>query len=480
MNPPIVPVAAACAAVCLSVLSSCSERTKAEAADSDAPAKHVLLLSLDTLRADHTGFGGYAKDTTPFLDSLAARGVVFDDHRSNSNCTLPSHASMLTGLLPPSHGVRISMNVGETLHVLAPSVTTIAERYRDAGYRTTAVTSHAAWLNEAYGFDQGFDNFQTHWQMADETIEQYLELLDAEPDTRSFTFLHFFDIHSDGAGSNPRIAYKADPELIAKFAGDMPKGFMDSSVDPSMSGSVWLGSLEGEDALNEAERTFIEGLYDAGVAQLDRDLRGLFEGLEERGVLQDMMIVITSDHGEGFGEHGKYLHDGFHSEVSHVPLIIVPPARFGVAPHRVSARTQSTDLAPTLLELSRLEPIGETRSLADAVMFGGDPEDSQAMFLHRVLIGSDAEGDFLLVRDPKRPQFFDTKLDPTESTDFALDPAYRAAHDTRLRAALGLLDGMIDRGKLHFATIEADALRAATSSSLDEAAESELQDLGYL
>ena len=457
-------------------LTACS----GEAAAADAAPKHVLLISLDTLRADRTGFGGHSQPTTPFLDSLAARGVVFEDHNSNSNCTLPSHASMLTGLLPPSHGVRISTEVGESLHVLAPDVVTLAERFQEAGYATAAFTAHPVWLNEEYGFGQGFDHFETDWRLADETIESFLEHVDQNQAARSFTFLHFFDIHSDGEGDDAREIYKAGPEWIERFAGPAPEGFTGASADGSVAASEWLGtlgSIGGAPPLSDHVTSYLEGLYDAGLASLDAKLAALFDELEERDLLDETLVVITSDHGEGFGEHGTFLHGGYYAEISHVPLVIVPPARFGVAPHRVESRTQSTDLAPTLLELCRLAPVGETRSLADVVMFGEVPEDSQALFLETVLIGSDDAGDFRLIRRPSLPIFHDKELDPEEVIDFAQDPKYRKKHDKRLRTALGTLDEILDQSRSNFALIESGA---RSDRTLDASREAELRDLGYL
>jgi arylsulfatase A-like enzyme len=146
-----------------------------------------LLISLDTLRADHTGFGGYSKPTTPFLDSLAERAVVFDNHFANSNCTLPSHATMLTGLHYPSHGVKPT-GEGQAIRVIPQSVVTIAESFQEAGFATSAFTSHGAWLNKEHGFAQGFDHFVSRWCDADLTIKDYLAHIDAIVHTTEFEY----------------------------------------------------------------------------------------------------------------------------------------------------------------------------------------------------------------------------------------------------------------------------------------------------
>ena len=465
---PLVALVAALAAAC--------GEGPAPSAEATAPA-HVFLISIDTLRYDHVGFNGYEKPTTPFLDSLAERGVVFDDHYANSNCTLPSHASMLTGLLPPSHGVDITTKVGDPLRVLSPSIVTVAERFQEAGYATAAFTSHAAWLNEEYGFDQGFDHFETSWRQAPETFENFLALVDERPAERTFSFLHFFDVHSDEGQGDPRLIYEAPRELIEQFAGPIPEGFTGRSPDGARKASTWLATLKPDKPLPDAHRDFLVGTYDAGIAWFDRRLEGFFAQLDERGLLDNALVVITSDHGEAFGEHGTYLHSGWRSDTSHVPLLIVPPAGLEVTPHRVATRTQSTDLAPTLLELCLLDPVGETRSLTGAVLFEEPLEDSMALFQNNMLYGTDAEGDYLMIHNVKQPAFIDRTRDPMENVNLSADAAWMAQHQGRLQAAWETWKEIVDQGKANFELIKAGA---TTDAALDPEREAELKRLGYL
>jgi len=388
---------------------------------------------------------------------------------------------MLTGLLPPSHGVDITTQVGDPLKVLSPTIVTLAERYQEAGYATAAFTSHAAWLNEEYGFDQGFDHFETGWRMAPETIERYLALIDERAadggNERSFSFLHFFDVHSDEGDDDPRLCYDAHPDLLAKFAGPFPEGFTGTNDSGTRKASTWLATLRPEDPLPDAHREFLLGSYDAGIAELDERLEAFFGQLEERGMLEDALIVITSDHGEAFGEHGTYLHSGWRPDTSHVPLLIVPPASMGVEPHRVAARTQSADVAPTMLELSRLESIGETRSLADTVVFGEEPEDSQALFLSQVLYGTDPIGDFILINTAGRPGFVDRTTDPEASVNLGEDEAYLTEHRPRIAEAHQTLLQILTTGRMRYELIKDGA---TTDAALDPEREAELKRLGYL
>jgi len=415
------------------------------------PPRHVLLISLDTLRADATGFGGHDRPTTPFLDSLAERGVVFENHFANANCTLPSHATMLTGLHYPAHGVWPDEDPEAPIRVLPDSVVTVAERFQAGGYTTAAFTSHGAWLNEDYGFDQGFDHFLGRWADAEGVMRKYIGMLEAEgvPE-RSFTFLHFFDAHSDHSPDGPCLPYEASPELVAQFAGETPEGFTGCSRGPGLEGrcsSTFLDDVsEGKEVLPEEHLTYLRGLYDAGIRQLDDELRLLFGILEGKGLLDDTLIIVTSDHGESFFEHRTMLHDTHHDEVSRVPLFMVFPERFGVAPRRVQAITQSTDLAPTLLELCGLEPVGQLASLAGAITSGAEPEDGFVLFNGHIVIGSDEEGPYKYVhafgrRAPRA--FYDRSLDPQERNNLHTSAAFVEQNAARLAAVTERLETLL-------------------------------------
>jgi len=415
----------------------------------------VLLISLDTLRADHTGFGGYSKDTTPFLDSLAERGVVFDNHFSNSLCTLPSHATMLTGLHFPSHGVKPT-GEGEPITVLPHRAKTLAEKFQEAGYFTAGFTTHGAWLNELYGFDRGFDHFYSSWDGADSIIERYLDLLDEAPQGNSFTFLHFFDIHSDNAQEGPCLPYRSSGKLVKEFAGERPPDFTGCSSRPGREGvcaSNYLKDLSNKvEPLPEDHLVFLKGLYDAGIRWLDGRLQGLFEELEQRGMLEGTLIVITSDHGESFFEHEKMLHDTHHDEVARVPFLVVLPESSGVAPHRVEALTQSTQLSATILDLMGLDPIGQVDSLAPAIMLGEEPEDGLVLFQGHILIGTDEQGEFKFVKTGRNrvPVFYDRTQDPGELTDLLggdEGSVYKQENRERLTAIYARFNELIDECK---------------------------------
>lgn len=447
--------------------------------------QRVLLISLDTLRADHTGFGGYEKDTTPFLDSLAERGVIFENHFSNSNCTLPSHATMLTGLHFSSHGVRpVNDPLKEEIHVLPPAAITLAERFQEAGYSTSAFTSHGDWLNEEYGFDQGFDHFVSRWCDAETIMEDYLDLVDDQPNDSSFTFLHFFDIHSDNAQKGPCLPYKAAPKLVKEFAGEAPPGFTGCSTTEgreNQCSSKYLRDLSMKiEPLPDDHLEYIIGLYDAGIRDLDNRLRDFFAELEKRGQLDNTLIVITADHGESFFEHETMLHDTHHDEVAQVPLIMVLPESSGVEPRTISALTQSTDLAPTILDLMGLETIGQLPSLAPHIMLGTEPDDGLVLFQGHVLIGSDEQGEYKFIKTggKRSPIFFDREADPAEQHNLLAGEDYRNDERPRLLTIYKQLTDLMAECKEINALLEMSSEGGGAMMTPERI--QRLKDLGYL
>jgi arylsulfatase A-like enzyme len=272
-------------------------------------------VTVDTLRADRLGFAGHAAARTPVLDDLAARGVRFDTAIAAAPITLPSHATILTGLEPPHHGVR---NNG--IFSLPEDRTTLAERLAAAGYDTAAVVG-AFVLDSRYGLGQGFGSYDDEMvplegegapaliaqRPADRVTDAALAWLDRRVGTGPvFLWVHYFD---------PHIPYEPPPP----FGGST-----------------------------------LEERYDGEIAFVDLQLGRLLRGFEARGLLGRTLLVFTADHGEGLGEHGEQTHSFLlYDATMRVPLVFVPPgARRGA---RVSDRAAgSVDILPTVLDLLAL------------------------------------------------------------------------------------------------------------------------------
>jgi arylsulfatase A-like enzyme len=298
--------------------------------------RRVVLVSIDTLRADHLGLYGYSRPTSPTLDALASESTVFDDATSASPWTLPSHASLLTGLYPSRHGL-VSHE-----RYLPSSVETLAQRFSRAGYHTAAVVnSHN--LSPTFGLDRGFQQYRYVEEEADQRepstaiTDQAMDWLAGAGDSPMFLFLHYYDVHSD---------YVSLPKYEQAFLAPYD-GVADGTT------AQLVAHREGRIVLDPAKDAGnLIDRYDAGIRQMDDEIGRLLRFLDERGMSADTLLVLTSDHGEEFFEHGGVLHGQTqYQEVLRVPLLVRGPG----APHkRISIPVSLVDVFPTLLALSGL------------------------------------------------------------------------------------------------------------------------------
>ena len=306
-----------------------------------ARPRHAILISIDTLRPDHLGCYGHERDTSPSLDGLAARGVRFTDASAAAPWTLPSHATMLTGLYPSHHGVKNH----ETR--LPSSVVTLAEEFAAGGFRTLGVVN--TWNVGAPQFQlaQGFQRFryvaetgedersaQMHTKNgAREVLATAKEFLLADGTTQPFfLFLHFYDVHTD---FTPRAPYRA--QFVEPYRGRLT-GRTQQLINLRDQG----------ERFSPDDLRWLRQMYDAEIRQLDDQLGRFFAWLDERGWLDESLLVVTSDHGEEFQEHGGILHGRTqYQEVLRVPLVVAGPGvPSGVV---LDAPVNLVDLVPTML-----------------------------------------------------------------------------------------------------------------------------------
>ncbi len=302
----------------------------------------VVLITIDTLRADHVGAYGYPRPTTPFLDHLAAEGVVFENAYSSSSHTAPSHASLFTSLYPEAHGV---LRNGARLP--PGQFTTLADALSLEGFETAAFTS-VSFLDEiAGGFDYldhgKFQLGERAFRSSGETVSAALEwLLDREPGTDLFLWIHLYDVHAHSKREGPHEKFL--PRLREYMATD-------SSDFEEYLERVYLG-----DPLSKRQKRHLLQ-YDARLAYVDSEIDRLFQAVEEDNAGSTLWIV-TSDHGEGLGNHGIMGHGPhLYTEQLRVPLIVYaePP----VWPHaRVSHLVRLVDLYPTILDLVNAPSVG--------------------------------------------------------------------------------------------------------------------------
>ncbi len=301
------------------------------------PRPSVILVSIDTLRADHVGCYGYERDTTPFLDRWAEGALVFDRAYTSAPLTLIAHMTMLTGLFPQQHGV------DGREQALSPAIPLLAERLRDAGYRTLGLY-HEGWIHERHGFARGFDAFRRH-ESAEEAGAHLREELDDLDDGPFFLFLHLFDVHSGPFAEGQLLVYPSPPPFQDWFLPDAPAPL------PQMPEiDLW----HSEHALGEEQIEALVALYDGGIRHVDARLGEWFGELERRGLLENALVVVTSDHGEALAQRGRLSgHGMFYDEGLRVPLIVRHPQGLR-AGERSVVPVHLADIVPTVLAAAGL------------------------------------------------------------------------------------------------------------------------------
>jgi len=358
----------------------------------------IVLVVIDTLRADHLPSYGYARETAPRIARLAAEGVLFERVIAPSSWTKTSMASLFTSRDPDRHGVRRGTDV------LPETLATLAQTLRQGGYRTVGINANP-WLVADFAFDRGFDVYESPiWSDARALNQRALELASEGP-RPVFLYVHYMDVHAP---------YRPEARFFEEAPLPLPGGerLPDAELER-------LYRKEGLDAPGVALR--VRRLYDAEIRATDAALGELLDGLEERALLANAVVAVTSDHGEGFREHGTTEHGwNFYPEVYAVPLVIRAPGRMPVG-ERIAAQVRSIDLAPSLLELAGLEPPAgfEGESL---VARGGAP------LRDRVAIGAIGQNDYLPDRDyvavvsPDRLYIRERRSGEVELYDLRSDP----------------------------------------------------------
>ncbi len=297
--------------------------------------RNVIILMVDTLRADHLGYHGYGRPTTPGLDRFAEKSSAFMSHFSHASRTGPSVASLFTSLHVRSHGVVNPIGQWDGKGVLEESRTTLAEILSAAGYSCRAVVSNPN-VYHMYGFAQGFEAYHPVPLHSDagRINAMAIQQLAGMKEKPFFLYLHYMDPHSP---------YSAPPAFGRAFSDDKYAGFLTgehSQIDRI---------LRGEIRTTRADEKHLVDLYDQEVRYWDWEFGRLTGFLEESGLLENTVVVVVSDHGEEFFEHGGVLHGyTLYGEQLRVPLVVWAP---GFLPRKVGGVTRNIDVLPTILDL---------------------------------------------------------------------------------------------------------------------------------
>ncbi len=360
------------ATLAVSLLAACTDSDKAPFVPAPgALPRTVVLISLDTLRADRLGIHGNTPDVSPRIDALANDAIVYDRAFAPAPWTLPSHMSMLTGLDPVAHGMR------NDDHRLAPGIVTLAEALQEEGFLTAAFTD-GGFVDSAYGFADGFTDYEDDrdgdqedngWKRILPDAIDWLEDLD---DTeRAFVFLHTFDAHAPFRNESPY------PDVVEEFrkrpVGNNPRDHLLPRLE-------YFGQ-QAKFELHEYGR--LEELlndYDAGVHIADRGTGAIVDTLRELGRYDDALIIVTSDHGESMLEQGLHVGHGMFlsSNETHIPLVMkLPGGRH--AGTRSHAIVDLVDIAPTVLDVVEAPAVADMQGQSLAAVADGAKRTRSAL-----------------------------------------------------------------------------------------------------
>jgi arylsulfatase A-like enzyme len=336
---------------------------------------NVLLITMDTVRADHLSVYGYDRETTPNLQGLAREATLYRRAVAASDLTLPSHATIFTGLYPSWHGADFAPPDYPNGRPLASGVKTLAEVLESNGYWTGAVVANHGYLHPAFGLNRGFDSYDYRRpaellarnrpfylraaalkavrlvydisSLAPPTLRAVdinrhtFRLLQSGRGRPFFLFLNYMDAH---------MPYAPPPPFDTRFPGKDPH--FRPAADRDLEDEVVNAVVSGKRALTPAEHAHFVSQYDGGIAYIDSQIGALLARLRELDLYENTLIVITADHGEAFGEHGLLEHgNGFvYQDQVHVPLLIKYPRRR--EGRQSDALASHVDLMPTVLEVA--------------------------------------------------------------------------------------------------------------------------------
>jgi arylsulfatase A-like enzyme len=392
------------------------------------PLPHLVLISVDTLNRSALRAFDAGAPALPRLDALAAESVRFERAISTSSWTLPAHASLLTGRYPHRHGAT-DPNV-----LLDPGVPTLAETLRGLGYETVAVTG-GGFVRSEFGLARGFDRY-LDWTLAEGPLEQAAaSLFDRAAAVVAqrgaaarplFLFAHTFAVHD---------YYYLHPWAVERLA-----------ERPARTIPEYGDCLDGGLRCDDADWATLRALYAAELAHLDAGIGRLLDALAAAGMLEKSVVVLTSDHGEGFDPARSRIHHGgrLHADVLRVPLLVRMP---GAAGRAVDAPVSLADVAPTLVELAGGAPLAGSDGVSlAAALRGGALDRERALYAEehafswwsgarlqsrsvqaRPLSTAVVRGDRWYLRSGDREELYDWWRDPGQAHDIAAGAPERAA-----------------------------------------------------
>lgn len=378
----------------------------------------ILILDIDTLRADHLGCYGYSRPTSPNIDALARESFRFEWAFSQAPFTPPSQSSILTGLYPSTHGMI------ENYHRLPDSVTTIAEAFAAEGYRTAAFVD-GGYMVPDFGLDQGFEEFEVFRRKGLEAIgPRAMDWLQDHADEKFLLLLHTYDVHSPydppepyrslfTSGMVPTPGFEPDPATLRKIRT-----------------SRWTDKPL---SLSLADLAFSKARYDGGIRFVDDWIGRILDHVRALGLDRRLTIVLISDHGEEFQEHGTVEHDRLYTTVTRIPLVIRPPG--GVQGTVIPSVVQAVDLMPTLLEWSGITPPSDIQGRSLLPLMRGLPRRQLPAFSESPWFGQQrsivfGEHHLIGALNNEKVELFSFRRDPLELEELSAEDPETVAYLT--------------------------------------------------
>ena len=411
---------------------------------------NIVLIVIDTLRADHVGAYGYPRTTTPALDRFAAKGVVFSHAITPAPWTAPTLASVMTGEYPSRHGLLATRDTKVTVAAIRDDVPMLAERLSAHGYRTVAIVNND-WINAVGSFKRGFQTWHKlpATQLADSVntfVRQEMSVDDPRP---LFLWAHYFDVHAPYVGHPKRGKEPPIP--------DIPEAVPAPQADQPARRVPNPEYIAGLETIGDYLRT-----YDRGVRSWDRSFGELVEWLTARNAFANTIFIVISDHGDAFAEHGRWSH-GFalYQEMLGVVWIMRSPT---LRPARIDTPVSLVDVLPTLARVAELD-LGDD---ADGVAVLPSPPSPRVVWSERLIRHDEKPreiaarcGEYKVVFSPDgRSRTYDLQVDPLERTPLT------DTHD-----AAACFDA--------WAQFRQRPLRIASTVTLDAATREKLHALGY-
>ncbi len=318
-------------------------------------ARNVVVVSLDTLRADRLEVYGGPRKLAPNLSALASRSVVFDSAQAQSSQTAPSHASLFTSEYGGVHRIRNVHGAVATMPTLPGGLVTLAELLKSAGYETGAFVSGGN-LTRGMGLSRGFDHWDEKNEDIGERARRLLAWIDEPNRGPFFAFLHSYQVHAPYVPPASLGRLYTDPAYAGPLRARYER-YLTLGPSEAWAGGVGADYWEGMLDFTDEDVRFLSDLYDAEIAYTDAALRPFLEALLIGPRAADTALIILSDHGEEFREHGKFQHDQVFEELLRVPLMVRLPARLERAgwKGRVTSPVELVDVAPTVAELLNVD-----------------------------------------------------------------------------------------------------------------------------